>query len=515
MKKAVWVLTPVLAVLAILLLVLLTVVAIATPAVSEQIAQTQCANPLPATGDWRPPFQQAYTTYTGATAFTTDHPSQTLISQPGPGPVVAAAAGTVTAAGTSGTAGEGTVVQVAHPGGISTRYAHLATLDPAVTAGATISLGQTLGQEGATGVATNQLEFTVLEGGTRIDPVPFMREHGAPLDGIAVAPTSNATGTAATAGPADPDGQGGVGFTLPAAGTPRQDSLHNPALPIPAPIQTLYRGAATRYGLPWTLLAGIGMEETGHGRNTAVSSAGAQGVMQFMPATFNAYAVDGDGDGRTVISSDADSIYTAANYLTKSGVTNGPQGVRDAVYAYNHADWYVNDVLHYAGVYGGGTVQGDPSGCGPGTGNGKPNLPPITDDRITTVLTWAASHVGNTYVMGANGPTAWDCSSYSRAAYSQIGISMPRTAEAQRDWLAAGNGQLIPVGQEKPGDLIFWDSYLGPNIIGHVLLVWDSASQRTIEAHGSSTGVGYFSYASGPNHHIFQIWRVGNVSPTT
>ena len=105
------------------------------------------------------------------------------------------------------------------------------------------------------------------------------------------------------------------------------------------------------------------MEETAHGRATATSSAGAQGLMQFMPATFAAYGVDGDHDGTVSITSDADSVFSAANYLTRSGATTGPTGVRTALYAYNHATWYVNDVLHYAHTYGGGTILGDPTSC--------------------------------------------------------------------------------------------------------------------------------------------------------
>ena len=109
------------------------------------------------------------------------------------------------------------------------------------------------------------------------------------------------------------------------------------------------------------------MEETGHGRNNRTSSAGAQGLMQFMPATWRSMGVDGDGDGRADIHNDADSVHSAANYLTKSGVTTGAAGVRRALFAYNHVDWYVNDVLYYAARYGGGTVPGDPNDCGAGT----------------------------------------------------------------------------------------------------------------------------------------------------
>ena len=72
--------------------------------------------------------------------------------------------------------------------------------------------------------------------------------------------------------------------------------------------------------------------------------------------------------------------------------------------------------------------------------------------------------------------------------------------------------QRIQPGQEKPGDLIFWDSYLGPNQIGHVMIVWNRANKTTIEARGTRAGVGHSSYANGPRHRTFEIWRVGNLA---
>ena len=113
--------------------------------------------------------------------------------------------------------------------------------------------------------------------------------------------------------------------------------------------------------------------------------------------------------------------------------------------------------------------------------------------------------------MGAAGPHTWDCSSFTQAAYASIGVKMPRTATVQRNWLAAGNGTRIRPGQEKPGDLIFWDSYLGPNRIGHVMIIWNPANRTTIEARNTRADVGHFSYANGPSHHIFESWRVGNL----
>jgi len=505
----------------------LMVTAIASPAAGQELKVIACAGTTVASGSWRPPFQQGYVLTSGfgmrfdpISHLWKLHAGQDLASQPGPGPVVAATSGRVVSAGTI--AGYGNAVVLQHSGGVRTLYGHLASIDATIAAGAAVAGGQVLGVEGSTGASTgNHLHFEVIADGKPIDPAPFMREHGAPLNGQPVAATPP-PGATSTPGVQAANVEGGIGFPLPAPGSARLASLTNPPLPIPAPIKTLYVAAAARYQLPWTVLAGIGMEETGHGRNTTTSAAGAHGLMQFMPATWARLGVDGNGDGRADIRDDADSIYTAANYLTTSGLTKGPAGVRAALFAYNHANWYVDDVLYYAAAYGGGTVLGDPTDCHAptvsgnnsrnGNGTGNPNLPPLTSARVRTVLAWAKGHVGDRYVFGAAGPNAWDCSSFTAAAYAAINITMPRTASAQRDWLAAGNGFRVQPGAGKPGDLIFTDSYLGPNNIGHVAMVWDPASRATIEAHDTAHGVGHFSYLDGPSHHIFEIWRVGNVA---
>ena len=247
------------------------------------------------------------------------------------------------------------------------------------------------------------------------------------------------------------------------------------------------------------------MEETAHGAATATSTAGARGLMQFLPATWARYGVDGSGDGRADIDNNADSATSAANYLSASGATTGPSGVRRAVFAYNHADWYVNDVLYYAAAYGAADVPGDPHTCDPG---GDATLPPIDGQSIHAVLTWARSHIGDPYVFGATGPHAWDCSSFTQAAYAHIGVTLPRTAGAQRNWLAAGHGFRVPAGQEQAGDLLFVDSYLGPNQIGHVMIVHNPANQLTIEAGGDR--VGTYDYSHRAATTIYEFWRVGS-----
>jgi hypothetical protein len=137
-----------------------------------------------------------------------------------------------------------------------------------------------------------------------------------------------------------------------------------------------YQEAARRYGLDWAILAGIGKVECDHGRDPdpacthegAVNSAGAGGPMQFIASTWARYGVDGDGDGRVDRWDAADAIYGAANYLHASGA---PGDYRGAIFAYNHATWYVEEVEHWAAIYrGSGSVQGG-AGGGEGTPGGS------------------------------------------------------------------------------------------------------------------------------------------------
>ncbi|HST85237.1 MAG TPA: lytic transglycosylase domain-containing protein [Kineosporiaceae bacterium] len=123
------------------------------------------------------------------------------------------------------------------------------------------------------------------------------------------------------------------------------------ALGIPGEYQQAYQEAApTCPGMDWQLLAGVGQVETGHGRNNRASSAGAIGPMQFMPATFAAYAVDGDHNGVLDPWDPQDAIFSAAHYLCVSGSrSTGAAGSavwkHTALLAYNHAEWYVDLVL--------------------------------------------------------------------------------------------------------------------------------------------------------------------------
>jgi hypothetical protein len=127
---------------------------------------------------------------------------------------------------------------------------------------------------------------------------------------------------------------------------------------IPPLYLRLYEQAAARYGLDWTILAGVGKVECDHGRAPSpsctqegqVNSAGAGGPMQFLASTWADYGVDADGEGSPDRWDPADAIYGAANYLHASGA---PGDYGRAIFAYNHASWYVADVEAWAARYGG------------------------------------------------------------------------------------------------------------------------------------------------------------------
>jgi hypothetical protein len=333
----------------------------------------------------------------------------------------------------------GNIVSLRHGDGVVTRYGHLGHIDPKIIPGARVAIGQRVGMEGSTGTSTGlHLHFQVEVNRTPVDPVRLMADRGTPLDGRALAPSKKAT-SAASLGLSGDSAEGGVGVPIPRPRAPRRNSLHNPPLPIPAKIKKLYVAAADKYKIPWTLLAGIGMEETGHGRNNHTSSAGAQGLMQFMPGTWATMGVDGDHDGRADIQNDADSIYPAANYLTKSGVSQGAAGVRKALLAYNPINWYVNDVLFYAARYGGGTVLGDPNDCG--TASSSRNVPPLTNGRVAKVLAWAQRQDGDSYGMGAAGPNVWDCSIHAGRLRANRHPNAPACLRATQ---LAGRGKRHP-----------------------------------------------------------------------
>jgi hypothetical protein len=119
---------------------------------------------------------------------------------------------------------------------------------------------------------------------------------------------------------------------------------------IPPFLLPLYQAAGIQYGVRWELLAAINEIETDYGRNLSVSSAGAVGWMQFLPSTWRKWGVDANGDGIKDPYNPVDAIFSAARYLRAA---DAEHHLRSAIFAYNHADWYVDSVLLRAKLMGG------------------------------------------------------------------------------------------------------------------------------------------------------------------
>jgi cell wall-associated NlpC family hydrolase len=158
------------------------------------------------------------------------------------------------------------------------------------------------------------------------------------------------------------------------------------------------------------VLAGIGTVESDHGRPAApgvhsgANYAGAEGPMQFEPATFAQYAVDGDHDGTLNVYDPADAIYTAAAMLCADGAASSTEtGIRQAVVACNHSRAYVTDVWSWAARY---TV-------------------PAPAGAAATAITFALRQLGKPYQWGAAGPEAYDCSGLVYAAYAAHAATSP------------------------------------------------------------------------------------------
>ena len=131
--------------------------------------------------------------------------------------------------------------------------------------------------------------------------------------------------------------------------TPLEPDATATVAPLPeAQLLALWQGAGAEYDVPWQVLAAINKVESNFGRNMGPSSAGAIGWMQFMPSTWMRWGVDANGDGIADPWNAADAIYSAARYLNAAGASTD---LDRAIFAYNHAGWYVNEIVSLADLY--------------------------------------------------------------------------------------------------------------------------------------------------------------------
>lgn len=246
---------------------------------------------------------------------------------------------------------------------------------------------------------------------------------------------------------------------------------------IPPAMLALYQeAAATCPGLPWTVLAAIGTVESDNGQSnlpgihSGANDAGAEGPMQFEPATFAAYDEPPPPEGALPPSpyDPTDAVYAAARLLCANGASGGAD-IAGAVYAYNHSATYVAQVLALAQFYA-GTSADSPAGT------------PVSDAGAVAVE-WALAQIGTPYVWGGETPgVGFDCSGLVQAAYKVAGVSLPRVAQDQYD----DTPKVAPGAALEPGDLVFFGG--APGSIDHVGLFVGVVSGADIMVDAPFTG---------------------------
>jgi cell wall-associated NlpC family hydrolase len=252
---------------------------------------------------------------------------------------------------------------------------------------------------------------------------------------------------------------GGISTGILGGSAPSTDARRD----IPPAYLSMYQASADGCpGLPWSVLAGIGKVESNHGRLRApgvtegVNFAGAAGPMQMGVGVgaagdaFWRFAIDGNGDGHASPYDPADAIPSAAAYLCKALSDHGGD-LSQAIFAYNHAQWYVDKVLAIASNYAATATL--PVGAS-------------ATDSVDAALQFAFNQLGKPYQFGATGEAGfYDCSGLTLRAYQAGGLQLPRTAAQQ--WNAGPH--VLDPSAVQPGDLVFYANDLAnPATIHHV-----------------------------------------------
>jgi len=266
-----------------------------------------------------------------------------------------------------------------------------------------------------------------------------------------------------------------VGSAMAMFGTDTQRTATSAATAnVPPSMLGLYQAAAaTCPGLPWTILAAIGTVESDNGESTlpgvhsGSNAAGAEGPMQFEPATFAEYdePVPPGGADPPSPYDPTDAVYAAARLLCANGARDGAD-IAGAVYVYNHSAAYVAQVLALAQSLAAPSPAGTPvSGAG------------------AVAVAWALSQIGTPYTWGGETPgVGFDCSGLVQAAYRVAGVALPRVAQDQYD----GTPKLIAGQPLAPGDLVFFGA--GPTAIDHVGLYVGVVNGQNVMVDAPHTG---------------------------
>jgi Transglycosylase SLT domain/Peptidase family M23 len=271
-----------------------------------------------------------------------------------------------------------------------------------------------------------------------------------PLEGDTPRATERPDGTPTPANP-------GYALATPGAAPIGVPNFFIDKFRIPPFLLPVYQAAGIEYGVRWEVLAAINEIETDYGRNLNVSSAGALGWMQFMPPTWKQYGVDANRDGMKDPYNPVDAIFAAARYLRAAGAETD---IRRAIFAYNHADWYVDSVLMRARLIG-----GLPS-------NFVGSLTGLTQGRFPVHA--RAKYAGQVTHKGKKAKTGQNAALVVESEQERNGIKI--YARRGAPVIAVNDGKIIRKGEtERLGKFIqLQDSYGNTYTYGHLGKVADT-----------------------------------------
>jgi cell wall-associated NlpC family hydrolase len=284
------------------------------------------------------------------------------------------------------------------------------------------------------------------------------------------------------------------------------------AASIPARYLAHYREAGARYGISWTVLAGIGTVESDNGQSdlpgvhSGTNPFGAAGPMQFgvggaagdtwggtpvHPASKHTggYGIDGDHDGVADVYDPGDAIPAAAWFLQAHGASTGLQA---ALLAFNHSAAYVSEVLSWAARYRAGGAQAVSAASSRQCQLAAAG--PLPAGTAGKVIAYAEAQLGKPYQWGGTGPDAFDCSGLAIMAYRAAGVYMPRTSQEQWQF-----GTRVAPSAVEPGDLVFFAGADGtPASPGHVGIVIGNGQMIEAYATGYPIRVSTYGKPSSP-----------------
>lgn len=280
-------------------------------------------------------------------------------------PVKAAADGVVVLAGEYG--GYGRAVVIRHTEGLSTVYGHLSEVK--VEEGKKVKQGEVIGLSGSTGRSTGpHLHFEVRKDGQPVDPLQYLSGTLVLPDGTVYYVSELDRKMLLETAASFMESRENIEWLLDSSdysmgeGVPPWQKYDVKPDEIPNELIPVFKTAGEKYGIPWTVLAAIAYRESSFNPNAVGPylpdyNTSAVGMMQFLPQTFSEYGVDGNGDGIISPFEPADAVYTAAHYLSANYNLYKKQGysdtdaLRKAVWNYNHAWWYVDQVMSIAEKY--------------------------------------------------------------------------------------------------------------------------------------------------------------------